>query len=51
MKKVSVSYAFAKKAIKNSIVEAIKKGKNPFSGRKFTQAEQKELVKLSKAVK
>ena len=51
MKKVSVSYTFAKKAMANSIKESIKKGKNPFSGRKFTKAQQKELVKLSKAVK
>jgi len=51
MKKESVSYVFAKKAMANSIKESIKKGKNPFSGRKFTKAEQKELVKLSKAVK
>jgi len=51
MKKTLDSHSFAKKAIKNSISEAIKKGKNPFSGKRFTKSEAKQLAKLTRVVK
>ena len=45
------SHNFAKKAMRNSLKEAIKKGKNPFTGRKFTKAQQEELKELMKVTK
>ena len=39
-------HSFAKKAVRNSLKEAIKKGKNPYTGRRFTKAQQEELSKI-----
>ena len=44
-------HSFAKKAVRNSLKEAIKKGKNPYTGRRFTKAQQEELKKLMKVTK
>ena len=52
MNKISKgSYTFARKAMVHSLKEAIKKGKNPFSGRRFTKDQQKELRELIKETK
>ena len=51
VKKLSGPHSFAKAAIKRSIMQSIKKGKNPFSGRKFTKSQSKELRKLLKMVR
>ena len=45
------SHSFAKKAMQNSLKQAIKKGKSPFTGRRFTKAQQEELRKLMKETK
>ncbi len=50
-KRSNGSYTFAKKAMEHSLKSAIKKGKNPFTGRKFTKAQQKELKELIKVTK
>ena len=40
-----------KNAMKHSLKEAIKKGKNPFTGRRFTKSQQEELRELMKETK
>ncbi len=48
--KSSTKYSFAKEAIKKSISNAIKKGKNPFTGRRFTKSQLAEIKKLRKGL-
>ena len=51
MRKKIDKYSFAKEAIKHSIKQARKSGKNPLTGRKFTKKQSDELKKLLKEVK
>ena len=51
MKKNSGQYSFAKAAMKKSIQDAIKNGKNPFTGKRYSKAQQKRLGILKRSIK
>ena len=51
MKKNLGQYSFAKKAMKKSIQDAIKKGRNPFTGKLYTKTQKQALSRISRSIK